>query len=74
MLAFDVKDMTCGHCAGAITQAVKAVAPGASVQIDLAHHRVAIDAPGAGVQALRDAIAEAGYTPIPVEANGHQNP
>lgn len=25
MIAFEVKDMTCGHCVGTITKAVKAV-------------------------------------------------
>ena len=36
MLTFEVKDMTCGHCVGAITKAVEAADPGARVQIDLA--------------------------------------
>lgn len=28
MLAFEVKDMTCGHCVDAITKAVEAADPG----------------------------------------------
>ena len=31
MIAFEVKDMTCGHCAGTITKAVAAVDQGAKV-------------------------------------------
>ncbi|MDO9312963.1 MAG: heavy-metal-associated domain-containing protein [Burkholderiaceae bacterium] len=64
MIAFEVKDMTCGHCVSAITQAVKAVDAGAVVQIDLASHRVAITATAAAVATLREAIREAGYTPV----------
>ena len=68
MIAFEVQDMTCGHCARAITQAVQAVDPGAQVQIDLAAHRVAIDSAQAAAAALGDAIREAGYTPVPAAA------
>lgn len=66
MIAFEVNDMTCGHCAGAITRALKAVDRNATVRIDLARHRVEIDPGEADVQALRDAIEEAGYSPVPV--------
>jgi copper chaperone len=66
MNTFDVMDMTCGHCASTITQAVKAIDPQARVQIDLATHRVSVDQGQADAQALRKAIAEAGYTPVPV--------
>ena len=67
MIAFEVQDMTCGHCARAITEAVQAVDPGAQVQIDLAAHRVAIESAQAAA-ALGDAIREAGYTPVPAAA------
>ena len=66
MNTFDVKDMTCAHCASTITQAVKAIDPRAVVQIDLATHRVVIDQGRADAQALRQAIAEAGYTPVAI--------
>ena len=66
MNTFDVMDMTCGHCVSAITQAVKAIDPQARVQIDLAAHRVVVDQGQADAQALRKAIAEAGYTPVEV--------
>jgi len=65
MIAFEVKDMTCGHCVSTVTQAVKSVDAGASVRIDLATHRVEIEARAANAQALQEAIADAGYTPVP---------
>lgn len=64
MIAFEVGDMTCGHCVGAITQALKEVDPGAQVRIDLASHRVEIEPAAADARALGDAIREAGYTPV----------
>ena len=67
MTTFEVKDMTCGHCVSTITKAVTAVDPGARVQIDLATHRVTIDASAAHAATLSDAIRDAGYTPVAVE-------
>jgi len=65
MLEFRVQDMTCNHCVGAITKAVKHVAPQASVEIDLEHHLVRIQ--GEADQAIvQAAIVDAGYTPEPV--------
>jgi len=65
MISFEVNDMTCGHCVSTITKAVKAVDPNASVQIDLASHRVAIEPAEADTRQLREAIEDAGYTPVP---------
>jgi len=66
MMTFEVKDMTCGHCVSTITQAVRAVDPGATVQIDLATHRVTIEPTEADAAELSDAIQKAGYTPVAV--------
>ncbi len=63
MITFSVNDMTCGHCVGVITQAVKAVDPDSDLRFDLAGHRVEIVSSKAGVAALSNAIIEAGYTP-----------
>lgn len=68
MINFEVQDMTCGHCVGAITAAVKAVDPTAELRIDLAAHRVVVEPVAADAQALADAIREAGYTPVPATA------
>jgi copper chaperone len=65
VIAFEVNDMTCGHCASTITKAVKAADKDAKVQVDLARHRVEIEPSEADAQALQAAIQEAGYTPVP---------
>jgi len=70
MIVFDVQDMTCGHCASTITQALKATDAQARVEIDLATHRVAVQSSSADAGTLAAAIAEAGYTPVPVQAAG----
>jgi copper chaperone len=68
MIAFDVKDMTCGHCVSTITKAVKAVDKDATVQVDLPAHRVRIETGAADAATLGAAIREAGYTPVAVPA------
>jgi copper chaperone len=66
MITFEVRDMTCGHCASTITKALKAADRDAKVQIDLATHRVQVEPASADAEELADAIKEAGYTPVPV--------
>lgn len=68
MLAYRVEDMTCGHCATAITQAVLAIDAQARVTVDLARHSVTVAGGSAGAQAVQDAITGAGYAPVPVAA------
>jgi len=65
MVAFQVDDMTCGHCASTITKALKAADADAQVSIDLTRHLVMVEPAAAAPEALREAIAEAGYTPVP---------
>ncbi len=65
MVSFQVDDMTCGHCASTITKALKAADRDAKVNIDLARHLVTVEPAAAAPEALRAAIAEAGYTPVP---------
>lgn len=67
MIAFQVDDMTCGHCVSTLTRALEAADPQARVSFDLARHRVQIEPAQADAQALRQAITEAGYTPVPME-------
>lgn len=73
MLTYRIEDMTCGHCASTITKAVRSVDAGAKVEIDLAQHLVRIEPTEASAEALHDAIAEAGYTPVAVSANDAQS-
>jgi len=68
MIAFEVQDMTCGHCVSAVTKAVKGVDPAAQVRIDLATHRVEIRSDTADAAACSHAITEAGFTPAPAPA------
>ena len=37
---FQVQGMSCGHCANAVTQAVRAIDPQAEVKVDLASGQV----------------------------------
>ena len=68
MIAFEVRDMTCGHCVATITKAVKAVDPAAQVRIDLPTHRVQIEGMTVDATKLGQAIADAGYAPVRVNA------
>jgi len=62
-----VDDMTCGHCAGRIEQAIKGAFPGATVTADPASKLVTVQGGGdsASIGAL---ITAAGYTPSAVPA------
>jgi len=62
MIAFMISDMTCQHCVSTITQVVREIEPTAHVRVDLANRRVDIDGEALDAEALREAIAEAGYT------------
>ena len=65
VIAFQVNDMTCGHCVSTVTKALKSVDKDAEVTIDLASHRVEVRPANSNAQELSDAIKEAGYTPVP---------
>jgi copper chaperone len=57
---FQVQGMSCGHCANAVTQAVKTVDPGAQVQVDLASGKVEVQSQGDHA-AIARAIEDEGY-------------
>jgi copper chaperone len=62
MIEFEVKDITCGHCIGTVTAAVKAAVPNSTVTVDLPQHIVRVQgAVNAG--AVQAAIRNAGYSP-----------
>ena len=65
MIAFEVNDMTCGHCVSSITKAVKALDKDAEVRIDLETRRVEVEPARADADDLASAIRDAGYTPVP---------
>lgn len=68
MIAFDVQDMTCGHCVSMITKAVKQTDRDAQVTVDLSSKRVQIESVAADEAELRAAIQEAGYTAVKAAA------
>jgi len=71
MVEIAVNDMTCGHCVSTITKALKATDKDAKVAIDLASHRVQVEPASAEAEELAEAIKDAGYTPVPVQAGSN---
>ncbi|EJL90924.1 copper chaperone [Polaromonas sp. CF318] len=59
-MEFNIPAMSCGHCAGAITKAVKALDPAAQVNVDLASKKVVVQT-AQDRQAVAAALAQAGY-------------
>jgi copper chaperone len=66
MLRYQVDDMTCGHCAQTITQALKDLDPDAEVAVDLGAKHVAVTSLFA-LDRIEHAIRSAGYTPRAAE-------
>ena len=62
MIEFEVKNMSCGHCVGAITKAVKQLDPAATVETDLARKIVKVES-AQSREELAAALIEAGYAP-----------
>ena len=66
MHRYSVPGMTCGHCAGTIDQAVKAVDPRAEVSIDIKAKHVTVHGEADDGQ-IMNAIRSAGYDIARVE-------
>ena len=60
MQMFNVQGMSCGHCVKAITQALQAKDPAASVRVDLAAKEVGVESALSSDQVIA-AITEEGY-------------
>jgi copper chaperone len=60
MIELDVKNMTCGHCVRAVSDAVNAIDPTAMVQVELASGRVLVDGQQSPAE-LIGALQAAGY-------------
>lgn len=58
-------DMTCGHCVKTVTATAQRLDPAATVQTDLAAHRVTIDSTRVAREAFVAALAEEGYPAAP---------
>ena len=63
MHEFTVQDMTCGHCAATITDAVKSLDPEGRCEIDLAAKRVKVES-AFTADRVAAAIAKAGFSPV----------
>jgi copper chaperone len=60
MITLKVPDMSCSHCSGVITKAVKRLDPDAEIAFDMHHHMVQVKtAQQAAV--LVDTLTNAGY-------------
>ena len=57
---FQVQGMSCGHCVGAVTRAVKTLDPQAEVKVDLGSGKVEVQSQQDHA-ALAAAIEEEGY-------------
>jgi copper chaperone len=66
-MEFNVSEMSCGHCTAAIEKAVKEADPTATVNCDLATHRVSV-ATSLSANDVSAAIKQAGYDSQPVAA------
>ncbi|MFJ7109079.1 heavy-metal-associated domain-containing protein [Pseudomonas sp. NPDC098740] len=60
MQVFNVQGMSCGHCVKAITHALQAKDPAASVRIDLAAKEVGVESALSADQVIA-VITEEGY-------------
>lgn len=60
MLKLNVPDMTCGHCVGTVTKAVKSVDSSAAVTVDLPSKIVTIETT-ADASKISQAVETAGY-------------
>ncbi|MBW8723020.1 MAG: heavy-metal-associated domain-containing protein [Polaromonas sp.] len=59
-MEFTIPAMSCGHCVGAVTQAVKSLDAAAQVNVDLAAKKVVVQS-SQDRQAVAAVLAEAGY-------------
>jgi copper chaperone len=57
---FNVEGMSCGHCVRAITQAIQARDPAASVRVDLAAKEVGVESALTPEQVI-EVVGEEGY-------------
>lgn len=62
MFEFQLPDLSCSHCVAAVTQALKAADPAATVAVDLPQHTVQVTS-GLPRAAIAAALTEAGYPP-----------
>ena len=62
MIEFQLPDMTCGHCASRVAQALKLTDPACLFSVDIGTRTVQVQSTE-DRQTLAEALAEVGYTP-----------
>ena len=62
MHEFQLPNMTCGHCAGMVSQALKVAAPECKIQVDMSKRTVTVQSEE-DRQTLTEVLSEAGYPP-----------
>lgn len=60
MIKLSIPDMTCSHCVGVVTKAIKSVDGAANVSIDFGTRVVTVETSAASVE-ISAAVDEAGY-------------
>lgn len=60
MTTYKVPDMTCGHCAGVVTETLKSLDPTAEVKVEVMKKEVSVTSK-ASADAILAALADAGY-------------
>lgn len=66
MIKLSIPDMSCGHCAGVISNTIKGLDKGAVIEFDMAAHTATV-ATSAGQAEVCSALAQAGYPAAPVQ-------
>lgn len=56
-----IKGMSCGHCSQAVTEALEAVAGVTAVAVDLEAGQAVVTHDGGNIEAMKEAVDEAGY-------------
>lgn len=62
MHEFQLPDMTCGHCAGTVSQTLQMTDPECKIQVDMPKRTVTVKS-AEDRQRLAEALTEAGYPP-----------
>lgn len=62
MTEFTLPDMTCGHCVGAINEALTELDPQCEIEFDLLNHLITVNST-CTPQQLVNALTDAGYPP-----------
>jgi copper chaperone len=64
MIQLQVPDMSCAHCTGAITKAIRELDPDAKLSFDMTAHSVAIDT-DEPLESVMSTLKDAGYPATP---------